>query len=226
MSAPFTPSDALALVPDPTSSLCGNFIKTLLRLPVLFYQLVVELMNADGTFKVTVLTGDLIFSAAPSAEDANRLLCTGQEVSKTTYADLYAVIGDIYGTPAVGTNFKLPDYRDRFPLGVSATNALAATGGSTSDQAITLLETDIPPHAHALSVEDNNNSQGTAHTPANGYKYLKVNADVSLYWAAMPSDAVIYKADVEANQAAEAQTDVVVPHQRSPWLACYVYIKT
>lgn len=227
MSAPaFTPDDAKALIPSPTASLCGNFVKALFRLPVLFYQLCKSLMNDDGTFKVTVATGDLIFSAAPSAEDANRLLCNGQEVSKTTYADLYAVVGDIYGTPAVGTNFKLPDFRDRFPLGVSATNALASTGGSTDAQEITLAVTDIPPLQHKLAVEDNNNSQGEAVSPSSGYKYLKVNDGSSLYWAAVPTDSEIYKNAIDSHQAADDQTDVVVPHVRSPWLACYVYIKT
>ena len=34
------------------------------------------------------------------------LRADGSEVSKTTYSELYSVIGDKYGTPSVNTNFK------------------------------------------------------------------------------------------------------------------------
>lgn len=47
------------------------------------------------------------------------LLCDGSEVSKTDYADLYAVIGTIYGSCTDTTKFKLPDLRDRFVQGAN-----------------------------------------------------------------------------------------------------------
>lgn len=47
------------------------------------------------------------------------LLCDGSEVSKTDYADLYAVIGTIYGSCTDTTKFKLPDLRDRFAQGAN-----------------------------------------------------------------------------------------------------------
>ena len=40
------------------------------------------------------------------------LICDGSEKSRTTYNELYGIIGTIYGT-GTGT-FKLPDYRGRF----------------------------------------------------------------------------------------------------------------
>ena len=46
------------------------------------------------------------------------LMCNGAEVSRTTYAALYAVIGNTYGTPSSNANFKLPDYREAAPVGV------------------------------------------------------------------------------------------------------------
>ena len=45
------------------------------------------------------------------------LLCDGAEVSKTEYADLYAVIGDAFGTATEATNFILPDLRECAPVG-------------------------------------------------------------------------------------------------------------
>lgn len=47
------------------------------------------------------------------------LLCDGAEISKTDYADLYAVIGDTFGTATDNIKFKLPDLRDKFVQGAN-----------------------------------------------------------------------------------------------------------
>lgn len=51
------------------------------------------------------------------------LLADGTEVSKTTYAFLYALIGDTYGTPEDNTKFKLPDFRNKTFWGGDTSNA-------------------------------------------------------------------------------------------------------
>lgn len=48
---------------------------------------------------------------------AGFLLCNGSEVLKTDYAELYAVIGDAFGTASVNTKFVLPDLRGEFLRG-------------------------------------------------------------------------------------------------------------
>ena len=48
---------------------------------------------------------------------AGWLLCNGQAVSRTTYADLFAIIGTAYGVGDGSTTFNLPDYSDRVPQG-------------------------------------------------------------------------------------------------------------
>jgi microcystin-dependent protein len=61
------------------------------------------------------------------------LLCDGAVVSRATYADLYAVLGDAFGAGDGSTTFKLPDLRQRFPIGKAAAgtgSALGATGGT------------------------------------------------------------------------------------------------
>lgn len=45
------------------------------------------------------------------------LLCNGAEVLKTAYAELYAVIGDAFGTASDSTKFVLPDLRETVPVG-------------------------------------------------------------------------------------------------------------
>lgn len=75
-------------------------------------------------------TGFLWFTnTAPSGF----LLCRGQEVSRTTYATLFGVIGTTYGVGDGSTTFNLPDLQQRFPLGKAAAgtgSTLAGTGGA------------------------------------------------------------------------------------------------
>jgi microcystin-dependent protein len=135
---PFTPDDAKAIIPDPSSSLCGNFMRSLLKLPVLFYQLVNFLFDSSGNptkdaVNTVLPTGSYLDSAATLTEDGRWLLCDGREVSQTTYADLYGVIGATYGVASSG-NFKLPDFRAKFPVGIgnfatAGTISLGVAGG-------------------------------------------------------------------------------------------------
>lgn len=144
MSAPNTPADFKALISDPTSTMCGNFINTLLKLPVLLFKLVNYLFDASGNptkafVNQALKTGSLVFSACTQTEDGTILLCDGREVSQTTYADLYAKIGATYGTASAG-NFKLPDYRGRSPIGIGTStdangNTFTASLGTADGEA-------------------------------------------------------------------------------------------
>ncbi|WP_022732077.1 phage tail protein [Thalassospira lucentensis] len=54
------------------------------------------------------------------------LNCDGAEVSREDYAELYALIGDIWGEGDGSTTFNLPDLRDEFIRGATASNAVGA----------------------------------------------------------------------------------------------------
>jgi len=138
-------ADFKALIPDPSASMCGNFINSLLKLPVLLYQWIQQVEGTSsgggggggGTVAGTLKPGDLIFSAAPAAADSTRLLCDGTEYPQATYPALFAAIGNIYGTPSNSANFKVPNFSGRFPVGVgNFPNAGAVSLGNTggSDQ--------------------------------------------------------------------------------------------
>ena len=73
------------------------------------------------------------------------LLCQGQAVSRTTYANLFTVIGTTYGTGDGSTTFNLPNLQGRFALGKSSSHALASTGGA---ETVTLSTNEIPAHTH------------------------------------------------------------------------------
>lgn len=52
------------------------------------------------------------------------LLCNGAAVSRTTYADLFAVIGTKWGTGDGSTTFNLPNCNNRFLEGTTSTSSV------------------------------------------------------------------------------------------------------
>ena len=80
------------------------------------------------------------------------LVCNGANVSRETYADLFAVIGTTFGEGDGSTTFNLPDLRDRYIIGAN-TNALGAKiaeqlpniSGGDGIRLISLSPQDIPP---------------------------------------------------------------------------------
>ncbi|WP_196603423.1 phage tail protein [Pectinatus haikarae] len=86
---------------------------------------------------------------AGAAAPVGYLLCQGQAVSRSTYADLYAVIGTTYGTGDGSTTFNLPNLQDRVGVGKSSTlSTLGATGGEKT-HALTTAE--LASHNHSAS---------------------------------------------------------------------------
>lgn len=74
-----------------------------------------------------------IIAYGGSSAPTGWLLCNGSAVSRTTYADLFAIVGTSFGVGDGSTTFNLPDLQDRFPLGKGTTfSTLGATGGATT----------------------------------------------------------------------------------------------
>lgn len=115
------------------------------------------------------LIGEIKMWAGSSAP-ANHLLCYGQAVSRTTYANLFAEISTTYGVGDGSTTFNLPDLRGRMPLGKDnmggasadrVTNAQADTlGGSEGAEDHTLIEAEMPAHTHSVSLENSDTLMG------------------------------------------------------------------
>ena len=74
--------------------------------------------------------GTLIAFAADNAP-SGYLACNGQEVSRTTYAKLFAVIGTKYGAGDGSTTFKVPDLQGEFLRGAGTNSHTNQGSGAT-----------------------------------------------------------------------------------------------
>lgn len=123
--------------------------------------------------KGLIPTGSVIPFAGASAP-SGYLFCYGQNVNRTTYADLFAEISTTYGTGDGSTTFGLPDLRGRVvagqdDMGGSSANrltgatggvdgdVLGGTGGSETHQ---LTTAQLASHKHGFQYEDNGSKGG------------------------------------------------------------------
>ena len=83
------------------------------------------------------------------------LECNGSEVSRTQYSDLYAAIGNTYGSASSG-KFRLPDLRGAAVTGAGGTRVAgqATTVGAVhASDTVTLTEQNLPAHTHGVDQE-------------------------------------------------------------------------
>ncbi len=109
----------------------------------------ITLMNKDGSFAVNdqyINPVGTIICFAGNLVPQGWILCDGSEISKSSYSNLFSVIGNTYGTPVNSNNFILPDLQQRLPLGKSTNNSLGDNGGNSN---ITLTNSQLPAHSHS-----------------------------------------------------------------------------
>lgn len=116
-------------------------------------------------------TGSVIAYAGTTAPNSSWLLCDGTAVSRTTYAELFALVSTSFGAGDTTTTFNVPDLRGRAAIGldnlggvsadrITDTNAdsLNNTGGGDEDftasgsvgtsGSTALSESQMPSHKH------------------------------------------------------------------------------
>lgn len=121
------------------------------------------------------------------------LLCDGSLLDRTTYADLFAVVGTKHGTTD-GTNFRLPDYRGRFLRGTAngqttdpdrASRTAMNTGGNTGDNVGSVQGDTMQGHWHQKNAVDYTSQSGsgtggiTAVNPQEGPAITIANGAIS-----------------------------------------------
>lgn len=115
-------------------------------------------------------TGGIFLFAGKDVPDG-WLICNGAAVNRSTYADLFRVIGTTYGVGNGSTTFNVPDLRGRFPLGLdnmggtganrvraAAADQLGGSGGAETD---TLTIAEIPAHNHKAFVDNEGGWSGS-----------------------------------------------------------------
>ena len=127
---------------------------------------------------------------AGSSAPTGWLLCNGTTASRTTYSNLYSVIGTTYGVGDGSTTFGLPDMRGRVPMGAGTGNQLNASGsgvitGGTAMTARTagafggeethlLTSAEMPSHTHTQNAHSHLLYSG----PAGGvHAYISQNGN-------------------------------------------------
>jgi microcystin-dependent protein len=103
--------------------------------------------------------GSIFPYAAPTAPDGF-LLCYGQAVPRTTYSNLFALIGTTYGKGDGSTTFNLPDLRGRTLIGLDSMGGISANivinakadilGGTGGEENHTLIVDEMPSHTHVF----------------------------------------------------------------------------
>ncbi|HFT7528838.1 TPA: phage tail protein [Stenotrophomonas maltophilia] len=118
--------------------------------------------NFSPSTKANRIPGQVIMFAGKAAP-AGTLLCNGAAVSRTTYAELFAAIGTLYGAGDGTTTFNLPAMGDGTV--VTHTNSADAVGGFTAGEVIrhahTASSASAGAHSHTITV-----AGGGAHSHA------------------------------------------------------------
>ncbi|QQE12269.1 tail fiber protein [Planctomycetota bacterium] len=106
----------------------------------------------------TMLTGMVVPYASETAPDGY-LFCDGSEVSRTEYADLYAVIGTRFGDGNGTTTFNIPDLRGMFVRGWdngagndpdAASRVSSGSNGAAGDVVGSKQEDELKEHQHVV----------------------------------------------------------------------------
>lgn len=97
----------------------------------------------DDVIPVAVPVGTVIPFAAATAP-SGWLNANGAAVSRTTYADLFALIGTTYGVGDGSTTFNLPDVKSRTVIGRDSGDATFTTVGNTGG----LRDATLVSHTH------------------------------------------------------------------------------
>lgn len=127
------------------------------------------------------MTG-VVFPFAGTTAPSDWLMCFGQAVSHTTYANLFAKIGTAYGAGDGSTTFNVPDMRGRVCAGVDNMGGTAAgrlttaaggvnaatLGASGGAGTHTLTTGQIPAHGHTASTASSGGHSHTASSSASG----------------------------------------------------------
>lgn len=90
------------------------------------------------------------------------LICDGSAVSRTTYANLFSVIGTTYGKGDGSTTFNIPNLKGKVPVGLDSDDTSFDTIGKTGgEKTHTLTRAEMPSHQHLFKFTKQINTPAT-----------------------------------------------------------------
>ena len=97
------------------------------------------------------------------------LECNGTAVSRTTYADLFSVVGTTYGVGDGSTTFNVPNLQGKCCQNNSPSKALASSGGAATVAATGNVSGDLASHTLSASEIASHAHPATGFGSSSGY---------------------------------------------------------
>ncbi len=116
------------------------------------------LTGQSGLIGIPTVPTGTIFGYGGTTAPSGWLICDGSEVSRTTFAALFAVLADRYGAGITPNTFNLPDMRQRIPVG--SQNATSTFGGVSlnynlgkkgGEESHTMSVNELASHNHSVT---------------------------------------------------------------------------
>jgi microcystin-dependent protein len=99
--------------------------------------------------------GSILQYSSTTPPNSKWLMCEGQTISRTTYADLFAIVGTTYGVGDGSSTFNLPDIRGKFLAGYNSGGATEyqtlGQGSGTNSVTLTGAQSGLRDHSHTAS---------------------------------------------------------------------------
>lgn len=154
----------------------------------------VNKVNSDGSLKR--IAGGTLYADAPlgtilafggTTAPAGWMLCQGQTISRTTYAELFAIIGTAFGSGDGSTTFNLPDLREATTKGAGLTglsnNHMDADGLALGE----FIDDRIQSHTHTYTNVHNGTNPSYGRADFSGSASEKYNFDGFTLTTSAPS---------------------------------------
>lgn len=113
-----------------------------------------DLDNLSSSLQGALVPAGSVTATARTTAPTGWLLCQGQAVSRTTYADLFSAIGTTFGAGDGTTTFNLPNLKGKVPVGVDSSDADFNDPGDTAGEkthTLTSAESGVGLHSHGVS---------------------------------------------------------------------------